>query len=87
MMSQAKYRLISNYLSKVLSRDPAEIADNLHINRLYSLRSKFVHSGKFEVEQSELTDILDKLERIVTTVMRAIMEEEYDGRLDEYFPD
>jgi len=85
MMGTAKYRPIADYLAPLIGRPAAEVADTLQVKGMHDLRSKLVHSGKFDLGHQEMAELIDKTEAIVHTVMRAMAGLEYDQSLETYF--
>lgn len=84
MMGQTQYHPIATYLSPILKRDPANIADSLDIKGIHSLRSKLIHSGRFDLDYEQTSELVGRLELVIRSVMREMADLDYDGSLDDF---
>jgi hypothetical protein len=85
MRDTSNIQPISEYLTKVTGRAPAEIKAALDLGRLFGARSDLVHDGHLPYGRPELGEVLGKLEAIDTVVLRALGGLIYAGQLDRYF--
>lgn len=82
MKNTSDIRPISEYLAGVTGRPVAEVKEKLFIGRLFGARSGLVHNGKLPYERHELAGVLNLLEAIAITVIRAAGGLPYNGELD-----
>jgi hypothetical protein len=85
MRDTSNIQPISDYLGKVIGRTPAEIKSALDLGKLFGSRSDLVHHGRLPYGRENLGEVLEKLEAVDTTVLRALGGLPYAGQLDKYF--
>jgi len=85
MKNTSDIQPISEYLSGLTGRSPAEVKDKLGIGRLFGSRSDLVHHGKLPYERDKLGAILHRLEAIDSAVIRSLGGLPYNGELEEFF--
>jgi hypothetical protein len=86
MRNTSDIRPISDYIGMVIGRPPADVKVALGLGNLFGSRSDLVHDGRLPYGRENLGGVLDKLEAIVTTVLRALGGLPYAGQIDKYFP-
>lgn len=85
MKNTSDIRPISDFLAGVTGRSAEEVKEKLLIGRLFGARSELVHNGKLPYERHDLAGVLNLLEAIATTVIRAVGGLPYTGELDTSF--
>jgi hypothetical protein len=85
MKNTTDIRPISEYLARVIGRPVLEVKEGLLIGRLFGARSELVHDGKLPYERQELAGVLNLLEAIDLTIIRALGGLPYAGELDSSF--
>ena len=80
-----QYSTISTYLAKVTGREEAEVKKALELGRLFGARCDLVHNGRLPYDHNLLGEILNKLEAVDVTVLRALGGLPYGGQLDNYY--
>lgn len=86
MRDTSNIQPISEYLGKVTGRTPAEIKSALDLGKLFGARSALVHDGRLPFGREKLGEVLNKLEAIDITVLRALGGLSYTGQIDKYLP-
>ncbi|MBZ5655482.1 MAG: hypothetical protein LAO56_09405 [Acidobacteriia bacterium] len=86
MRDTSNIQPISGYLGRVTGRVPAEVKSALDLGKLFDSRCDLVHNGRLPYSLENLGEVLEKLEAIDTTVLRALGGLPYAGQIDKYFP-
>lgn len=85
MRDTSNIQPISDYLAQVTGRAAADVKRFLYLGNLFGARSDLVHDGKLAYGREVLGEVLNKLEAIDVTVLRALGGLPYAGQLDKYF--
>lgn len=85
MRDTSNIQPISDYLAQVTGRAAADVKRFLDLGKLFGARSDLVHDGKLTYGREVLGEVLNKLEAIDVTVLRALGGLPYAGQLDKYF--
>lgn len=91
MQNTSNIKSISEYLSDIIKTDATFLKEKLSIGKLFEMRSNLVHDGKLIKEDLEpeiffkiSSELFQKLEGIVTEVLRSMCGLEYSGALDQF---
>ena len=85
MRDTSNIQPISDYLAHVTGLPAADLKRSLDLGKLFGARSGLVHDGKLPYSREVLGEVLNKLEAIGVTVLRALGGLPYAGQLDRYF--
>jgi hypothetical protein len=85
MRDTANIQPIADYVAQVTGRASADVKRALDVGRLFGARSELVHDGRLPYNREALGEVLNKLETLDLTILRAIGGLSYSGQLDKYF--
>jgi hypothetical protein len=84
MRDTSNIQPISDYLSGVTGRPAVEIKSKLGIGQLFRARCQLVHDGRLPYGRPELGAVLQKLEMMDSTIIRALGGFLYGGELEQF---